>query len=167
MNGPTSPQRYRSKTLATWIALIGGAFGLHRFYLHGLSDPWGWLFIPPTLIGLYGVQRMREFGVDDHLAWALIPLLGLMLAATMISAIVYGLMPDERWNARFNPSGPQHHTGWATVIGVVAALVIGAGVLMATIAFSAQRYFEYQVELRSKATPGAASPQRNSAKPTQ
>ena len=167
MNGPTSPQRYRSKTLATWIALIGGAFGLHRFYLHGLSDRLGWLFIPPTLIGLYGVQRMREFGVDDHLAWALIPLLGLMLAATMISAIVYGLMPDERWNARFNPTGPQHHTGWATVIGVVAALVIGAGVLMATIAFSAQRYFEYQVELRSMAAPGATSPQRNSAKPTQ
>ena len=159
-------QRYRSKTLATWIALIGGAFGLHRFYLHGLSDRWGWLFIPPTLIGLYGVQRMREFGVDDRLAWALIPLLGLMLAATMISAIVYGLMPDERWNARFNPAGPQHRTGWSTVIGVIAALVIGAGVLMATIAFSAQRYFEYQVELRAKAA-SASSPQRNSAKPTQ
>ena len=112
MSAPTPPaQRYRSKTLATWIALVGGAFGLHRFYLHGLSDRWGWLFIPPTLAGLYGVQRMREFGVDDQLAWALIPLLGLMLAATMISAIVYGLMPDERWNARFNPSGPQHHTG--------------------------------------------------------
>jgi len=160
-------QRYRSKTLATWIALIGGAFGLHRFYLHGLSDRWGWLFMPPTLAGLYGVQRMREFGVDDQLAWALIPLLGLMLAATMISAIVYGLMPDERWNARFNPVGPQHRTGWSTVFGVIAALVIGAGVLMATIAFSAQRYFEYQVELRAKAAPAAASPQRNSAKPTQ
>ncbi len=165
MNAPQ--QRYRSKTLATWIALIGGAFGLHRFYLHGLSDRWAWFFIPPTLIGLYGVQRMREFGVDDQLAWVLIPLLGLMLAATMISAIVYGLMPDERWNARFNPSGPPHRTGWSTVIGVIAALVIGAGVLMATIAFSAQRYFEYQVELRSKAPPAATPPQRNSAKPTQ
>jgi uncharacterized membrane protein len=131
-----------------------------------LSDRWAWLFIPPTLIGLYGVQRMREFGVDDHVAWALIPLLGLMLAATMISAIIYGLMPDERWNARFNPSGPQHHTGWSTVLGVIAALVVGAGVLMATIAFSAQRYFEYQAELRPKAPP-ADTAQRNSAKPTQ
>ena len=28
----------------------------------------------------------------------------------------------------------------------VAALVLGAGVLMATLAFSAQRYFEYQAE---------------------
>ena len=168
---PPQLRRYRSKTLATWIALIGGAFGLHRFYLHGLADRWAWLFAPPTLLGLYGVQRMREFGADDQLAWALIPLLGLMLAATMGCAIVYGLMPDERWNARFNPAGPQHRTGWSTVIGVIAALVVGAGVLMATIAFSAQRYFEYQVELRSREAPakepGASSPQRNSAKPIQ
>ena len=143
MNAPTSsPQRYRSKTLATWIALIGGAFGLHRFYLHGLSDRWAWLFIPPTLTGLYGVQRMREFGVDDHLAWALIPLLGLMLAATMTSAIVYGLMPDERWNARFNPGRPATPGGWLAVIGVILCLFVGGTTLMATIAFSAQRYFE-------------------------
>jgi hypothetical protein len=32
------------------------------------------------------------------------------------------------------------------VIGVVLALLIGAGVLMATIAFSGQRFFEYQIE---------------------
>ena len=161
-------QRYRSKTLATWIALIGGAFGLHRFYLHGLSDRWGWLFMPPTLAGLYGVQRMREFGVDDRLATWLVPVLGLMLAATMLTAIVYGLTPDEKWNARHNPGvAAPPGSGWLAVIGVVIALMLGAGVLMATIAFSAQRYFEYQVELRAKAAPAAASPQRNSAKPTQ
>ena len=67
---------YKSNTLATWIALIGGSLGLHRFYLHGFRDPWGWLFAWPTLLGLYGVQRMRELGQDDQLAWALIPLLG-------------------------------------------------------------------------------------------
>ena len=38
---------YKSKTLATWIALIGGSLGLHRFYLHGFRDPWGWLFAWP------------------------------------------------------------------------------------------------------------------------
>lgn len=140
------PQGYKSKTLATWIALIGGSVGLHRFYLHGLGDRWGWLFIWPSLVGLYGVQRMRQLGADDHAAWVMIPLLGLMLSISMLSAIVYGLTPDEQWNARFNPAGPAHHMGWATVIGVVVALVLGAGVLMATLAFSAQRYFEYQAE---------------------
>ena len=141
---------YKSKTLATWIALIGGSIGLHRFYLHGFRDRWGWLFIAPTLLGLYGVQRMRQLGGDDHVAWALIPLLGLTLAVAMITAIVHGLTADDVWNARFNPAGPLHHTGWSTVIGVVLALVVGAGVLMATLAFSAQRYFEYQAETASQ-----------------
>ena len=31
----------RSQTIATWLALLGGRLGLHRFYLHGLSDRWG------------------------------------------------------------------------------------------------------------------------------
>ena len=148
---------YKSKTIATWIALAGGCVGLHRFYLHGFRDRWGWLFVWPSLVGLYGVQRMRHLGADDHLAWALIPLLGLMLSIAMGTAIVYGLTPDERWNARFNPAGPPHRMGWAAVIGVATALVLGAGVLMATIAFSAQRYFEYQLE----------AAQANSAKPIQ
>ncbi len=143
---------YKSKTLATWLALVGGSVGLHRFYLHGFRDVWGWLFIVPSTIGLYGVQRMRLLGTDDHLAWALIPLLGLMLSASMLSAIVYGLTPDEKWNARFNPSGPAHRMNWATVIGVATALIVGGGILMATIAFSAQRYFEYQVERSGQAT---------------
>jgi hypothetical protein len=33
---------------------------------------------------------------------------------------------------------------------VITALSLGAGVLMATIAFSAQRYFEYQAEPPAK-----------------
>lgn len=140
------PHGYKSKTLATWAALLGGGFGLHRFYLHGWRDAWAWLLPWPTLIGLVGVARMRELGADDHAAWAMIPLLGIVLAATMLTAIVYGLTPDDKWNARFNPTGPAHRAGWATVIGVVVALVVGAGVLMATLAFSAQRYFEYQAE---------------------
>jgi len=156
----------KHKAVATWLALFVGVFGVHRFYLHGLKDRWGWAFPLPTLLGLAGVQRMNTLGQDDRLAWLLIPLLGISLVAALLGGIVYGLMPDERWNARFNPSGPQHRTGWPTVIGVIAALVIGAGVLMATIAFSAQRYFEYQAELRLKAPPADAA-QRNSAKPTQ
>lgn len=151
---------YKSKTLATWIAVVGGSLGLHRFYLHGVKDTWGWLFVAPTVLGLYGVQRMRHLGGDDHVAWALIPLLGLTVAIAMLSAIVCGLMPDERWNARFNPTGPQHRVNWGTIIGVVVALVVGGGVLMATLAFSAQRYFEYEAQT-------SAQPQTNSTRPIQ
>jgi hypothetical protein len=87
---------------------------------------------------------MRALGADDQLAWVLIPFLGVTLVVAMGTAIRYGLMPDAQWNARFNPIGRRHEMHWGTVAGVALALIIGAGVLMATIAFSAQRYFEYQ-----------------------
>jgi len=137
---------FKSKTLATWIALVGGAFGLHRFYLHGLRDVAGWMHPLPALLGLYGVSRARSLGLDDQWSWVLIPMLGVVLAIAMLTAIVYGLTPDEKWNARFNPAGRASRSGWAAVIGAALALMIGGGVLMATIAFSAQRYFEYQIE---------------------
>jgi hypothetical protein len=138
--------RYKSKTLATWVALLGGTLGLHRFYLVGARDPWAWLFPWPTLLGVYGVHRARSFGLDDPLSWLLIPLLGLMLAGTMLRAIVIGLTPDEQWNRRFNSGARPHQSNWFTVIGVILALAFGAAALMATLAFSAQRYFEYQAE---------------------
>ncbi|HET6789700.1 MAG TPA: hypothetical protein VFH49_17180, partial [Aquabacterium sp.] len=68
----------------------------------------------------------------------------------MLQAILIGLTPDERWHARFNPDLVGHPDapagGWAVVFAIVISLLVGAGVLMATIAFSGQRYFEYQVE---------------------
>lgn len=141
-----SSRLYKSKSLATWIALLGGSMGLHRFYLHGFRDPWGWLFFPPTLLGLYGVQRARELGQDDHLSWLLIPILGVMLSATMLTAIVYGLTRDERWDARHNPDWPPQRTTWAPVLGAIVGLFVGAAILMATVAFSGQRFFEHQLE---------------------
>jgi hypothetical protein len=137
---------YKSKTLATWLALLGGSLGLHRLYLHGGRDVWAWLHPWPTLAGLAGVRRMLEHGQDDRLAWLLLPLLGLMLAQAALCAIIYGLTPDERWDARHNAGAPVHPTAWGPVLGVIAALMIGATALMATIAFSGQRYFEWQVD---------------------
>lgn len=142
---------HKSKTLATWIAIVGGSFGLHRFYLHGLRDVAGWLYPLPTLIGLYGVLRARELGQDDHLAWLLMPLLGGTIAAAMLAAIICGLTNDEKWNARFNAFGTASRSGAGAVLGAMLALLVGAGVLMATIAFAGQRYFEYEAETRAEA----------------
>jgi hypothetical protein len=136
----------KSKTLATWLAFVAGSLGAHRFYLHGMRDAWGWLHAPPALLGAYGVLRMLRLGQDDRVAWLLIPLLGLVISASMLAAIVYGLAPDEKWNARFNRDAAPAHSGWLAVLGVVAALTVGSTVLIATIAFSGQRYFESQVE---------------------
>ena len=140
----------KNKTLAAWLAFVGGPLGLHRFYLHGLGDIMGWALPLPTALGLYGIERVQRYGVDDTWSWLLIPLLGFTIAGCALTAIVYGLMTPEKWNARFNPTaasdGAAGGTSWATIGAVALALLVGTTVLMASIAFSFQRYFEYQVE---------------------
>ena len=138
---------YRSKTCATWLAVLLGALGAHRFYLKGWRDAIGWLYPLPTAIGLIGVQRMRMLGPDDPFAGLLVPALGLAISAAMLTAIVYGLTPDLRWQRLHNPTLPLRATGWGPVLGVILALFVGAAVLMGTIAFAGQRFFEWQMQL--------------------
>ena len=152
--GRVSAARLKSKTLATWIAVVAGCLGAHRFYLHGHRDVWAWLHPWPTLLGAVGVLRMRTLGQDDHLAWVLIPMLGLMLSIAMLAAIVIGLTPDEAWANRFNSGQPARRSGWPAVIGVILALMLGGTTLMGTVAFSGQKYFEYQAETAVQARPG-------------
>jgi hypothetical protein len=162
MNPPTSPAgsasrpEYRSKTAATWIAVVLGALGGQRFYLHGPRDLVGWLHWPPTLLGLWGAWRMDTLGQDDRLGSLLVPLLGLMLSWAMLSAIIAGLTPDARWDARHNPGLEPRATGWGPVLGSIAALMVGGIVLMGTIAFAGQRFFEWQQETATR--PAALAP---------
>ena len=140
----------KNKTVAAWLAFLGGPLGLHRFYLHGLGDIVGWLLPLPTALGVYGIERVQQWGVDDHLSWLLIPLLGFTIAGCALRAILYGLMTPERWNARYNPQAEPDaapgRTGWPTIFAIALALMVGTAVLMASLAFSFQRYFEYQIE---------------------
>jgi hypothetical protein len=139
----------KNKTLAAWLAFIGGPLGLHRFYLYGKGDLLGWALPVPTALGLYGIERVAANGVDDMLSWVLIPLLGFTIAGCALTGIVYGLTSPSKWNLRFNPSAPQDAspgaTHWLTIGAVVAALLFGTTVLMGSITFSIQRYFEFQV----------------------
>jgi len=139
----------KSKTLAAWLAFLAGPLGLHRFYLHGFRDWLGWLLPIPSFLGAHGVWRILEFGQDDMLSWWLVPLLGFTFSACCLTAILYGLTPREKWNARFNPGGddaPAGATRWLTIGAIVASLMLGTGVLMASLVYSFQKYFEYQVE---------------------
>lgn len=140
----------KNKTIALWLTLVGGPLGLHRVYLRGRYDAFSVALTAVTLVGLYGVYRARSMGVDDQISWLLMPLLGFTMAGCALNAIVYGLMSSESWNARFNPTAPadssQGETGMLTVVGLATALFLGTTVLMASLAFSFQRYFEYQLE---------------------
>ena len=143
----------KNKTLAAWLAFIGGQFGLHRLYLYGWGDWIAWLHPIFAALGWWGVERVGAYGQDDHLAWVLIPLLGFTLAATALTAIYYGLMAAEKWNTQHNAGtldAPAGRTNWLTIGAVVFALLFGTIALMSSIVFSFQRYFEYQVEEAKK-----------------
>jgi hypothetical protein len=140
----------KNKTLAAWLAFLGGPLGLHRFYLHGATDMLAWLLPLPTALGLYGLERAQKYGLEDPLSWVLIPLLGFTISGCALTAIVYALTPTEKWNAQFNPTAlptaAAGQTQWVTIGAVVLSLLVGATVLMSSIVFSFQHYFEFQIE---------------------
>ena len=140
----------KNKTLAAWLAFLGGPLGLHRFYLKGWGDWLGWTLWVPTLLGLWGLERVQALGLDDALSWVLLPVMGFNIAGCALCAIVYGLMTPEEWNSRHNPGmaldAPAGRTHWGTITVLAAALLIGTGVLMASLVYSFQRYFEYQID---------------------
>jgi len=140
----------KNKTLAAWLTFVGGPFGLHRLYLFGATSRLLWILPIPTLLGLYGVYRARTLGLEDQWGWVLIPMLGFTIAGCAVNALVYGLMGTDKWNARFNPGSPADanagQTNWLTIGALVVSLLVGTTVLMASLAFSFQHYFEYQIE---------------------
>ncbi|OYU45767.1 MAG: hypothetical protein CFE44_05720 [Burkholderiales bacterium PBB4] len=140
----------KNKTIAAWLTLLGGPFGLHRVYLRGRFDTVAAGLTCATLIGLYGIIRARNLGIDDQLSWVLIPFLGFTWAGCALYAIVYGLTSTEAWNAKFNPkafaNSPHGETGRLTVLALIASLFLGSTILMASLAFSIQRYFEYSTK---------------------
>jgi hypothetical protein len=146
-------RRYRSKTVAAWLALGLGTLGLHRLYLYGAGDRLAWLHPLPTAVGLLGVARMNSLGQDDRLAWLLIPVLGLMISAAMLTAIVWALTPDEKWDARHNPDLPGVPTGWGPVLAAIAGLMIGGAVLMGTIAYAGEKFFVWQLGSERSTAP--------------
>ena len=140
----------KNKTVAAWLSFVGGPLGLHRFYLNGLGDLLGWALPIPTALGLYGVSRIQQFGVDDAWSWVLLPLLGFTIAGCALTAIVYGLMPPEKWNFKFNrqakSDAPAGRTNWLTVGAMVLSMAVGSTALMFSIVYSFQGYFEHQIE---------------------
>ena len=66
----------KNKTVAAWLAFVGGPLGLHRFYLHGLYDMLGWLaqeegirLEPSALAGMAGPLRVQADANVTHLVW--------------------------------------------------------------------------------------------------
>jgi uncharacterized membrane protein YidH (DUF202 family) len=129
---PPSPsrQRHKNKTVATALAFLLGGVGAHRFYLKGSVDRIGLLHVCSIpLMGLvYGVGRA------PNPFFVLLPLI-VSCVIGYLEALMLGLTPDERWDARYNAaSGRQSQSRWPLVLLLVLDLMVGATVLIGAIA---------------------------------
>ncbi|AIY42797.1 putative transmembrane protein [Collimonas arenae] len=125
------PLSHKNKTLATFTATVFGSIGLHRFYLKGPSDIWGWLHFAtlPTSLLAYWL-----WGKDQQVAFLFAPLIISGLVACLESLII-GLTPDEKWDAKYNAhSGRQSDSSWFVILLVVLTLGVGAIALIGAIA---------------------------------
>ncbi|MBE3026270.1 NINE protein [Janthinobacterium sp. BJB1] len=131
MNTTTVLQHsHKNKACTSLLAFLLGALGAHRFYLHGASDRWGWLHVAALPASL----ALRQAFPDADWFYQILPLI-LSALAGFLEALVLGLMPDDKWDARYNAaSGRLSDTGWPLAVVLVATLMLGAGVLIATMA---------------------------------
>src|ERR671912_279961 len=127
---------FRHKAVAALLASLTGAVGLNRLYL---GQPFWWLPLGITLIALPLILGVQNWYQTPAFFVLMVP-----VVAGFIQALVIALMPDERFDARFNPThARRNRSGWDAVVVAVASLFVGAIVLMTTIALLTQTYFEY------------------------
>lgn len=126
--------RHKNKTLAALLAFLFGGLGLQRLYLRGPRDPWLWLH----LACLPAAWLVATLAPHADPFYKLLPIM-LSGLAGFLEALVLGLMADDRWDARFNPhSGQRSDTRWPIAFVLVAAMMVGAASLIATIS----RFFD-------------------------
>jgi hypothetical protein len=121
--------QHKNKTAATALAFVLGGLGAHRFYLKGSVDRLGLLHLCclPVAGLVYGVGR------GPNPFWVLLPILVSCIAG-WIEALVIGLTPDEKWDARYNPgSGRSSGSNWVVVLILILTTLVGATAVIATI----------------------------------
>lgn len=139
--------RFRSKTLTAALAFLVGSLGAHRFYLFGKRDLYGWAHVLGTLMGIPGVLLLVASERASILGWVLAFFGAVSVLSAFLAAIVYGLRPDEKWDAQFNAHTQRRsRSGWTVIFVVILSLFIGAFLLMTGLALSFQTYFESQVQ---------------------
>jgi uncharacterized membrane protein len=124
------PTPHKNKTLATFLAFAFGAIGVHRFYLRGPLDRLGILHVccVPVMGMVYGI------GHAPNMFWVLLPALVSAIVG-FLEALVIGVTPDEKWDARHNAgSGRTSHTSWVVALLLVLTMLVGMTTLIATIA---------------------------------
>lgn len=122
---------HKNKTLSTLFATLIGGLGAHRFYLYGKKDLWAWLSaLTFALLVLTTIIQLPQFVFIVFLVLFMISFF-----AGLISALVIGLTPDEKWDRQHNAhSGRTSNSGWVVILLVVITFALGSTALIAAIA---------------------------------
>jgi TM2 domain-containing membrane protein YozV len=121
---------HKNKTFTTLLAALAGSVGAHRFYLFGKSDYWGWAHLVSLPISF--LISHLYFGSQPLLTYSLF-ILSFLIA--LLEALVTGLTPDEKWDARHNPNSTKTSTSsWPLALILVLTAGIGAIALIGVIA---------------------------------
>jgi TM2 domain-containing membrane protein YozV len=125
----TTRKTHKNKTAATFLALLLGGLGVHRFYLRGGIDKLGLLHL--CSVPVAGLVIGLAPGADPF--YKLLPLL-LSYIVGFVEALVIGLMPDEKFDARYNDgSGRASDSKWPLALILVTTMLVGTTTLIATI----------------------------------
>ncbi|PLT18546.1 MULTISPECIES: TM2 domain-containing protein [Ralstonia] len=143
---PSTTLEKKSKLLTVLLAFLFGSVGAHRFYLRGARDFWAWAQVMAMVLGAIGVALLWSTQRASVPGWVCAIIGASSVLAGFLSALVYGLRPDDRWDAQFNAGGTPTRSGWPVVVLTILTLMIGTGLLMAGLAITFQTYFESQVQ---------------------
>ena len=139
----------KHKLLFCSLGIFFPGTGLNCFYLQGLKSFWAWAQLFAIIGGIAGWQILKEARFDSAPGWVLITFGFIALQATWLTTIVFGLRPDEKWDAQFNPGldpAKATHSGWPVVLMVILSLVFGAVIMMTFFAIAFEQFFISQIE---------------------
>ena len=141
----------KNKLLFCALGLFFPSTGFNIFYLKGLGSPWAWLQMVSLFAGILGWKLLGASDMSSALGWILAAAGFISLEASLLTTIVFGLRPDEKWDAQFNAnSGQKSASGWLVILCVIASLMIGAAVLMIGLAIAFEQHFLSQFEAAKK-----------------
>ena len=121
---------HKNKTAATFLALILGGVGAHRFYLRGSLDKAGLLHVASLPIAglVYGLAPEADW------FFKVLPLV-ISYIAGFIEGLAIGVTSDEKFDLAFNArSGRSSQSRWVLALLLVGTMLIGAVVTIFTLA---------------------------------
>ena len=143
----------KSKLPFCALGLFFPGSGLNCFYLQGIKSFWAWIQLLALIGGSAGWFILKDAHFRSAPGWVLITFGFIAIEASWLTTIAFGLRPDEKWDAQFNPriaEDQRSRSGWLEILTVIFSLILGAGVMMTFLAVSFEQFFISQIHEAKK-----------------